>query len=207
MVVAVPFALAVERDKEQVGSLQRFEHGLRGGRVRFLEAERRTQVRVEAFEQAGTQQEFADALRFAAEDFIQQIVEDVTMRPAQTIHESFQDLGVVASAAKAGGMWLKRKTGTGNIDLGSTGNDFTGTVDVAGNTATITDANGLNLGTVDVDGNLSATANADGVWNEAGASLAITVVPPMRTFACMTLSAAPDGHIAISPCRALDAAR
>ena len=28
-----------------------------------------------------------------------------------------QDLGVVASAAKAGGMWLKRKTGTGNIDL------------------------------------------------------------------------------------------
>lgn len=28
-----------------------------------------------------------------------------------------QDLGVVASAAKAGGLWLKRKTGTGNIDL------------------------------------------------------------------------------------------
>ena len=28
-----------------------------------------------------------------------------------------QDLGVVASAAKAGGLYLKRKTGTGNIDL------------------------------------------------------------------------------------------
>lgn len=28
-----------------------------------------------------------------------------------------QDLGVVASAAKAGGLWIKRKTGTGNIDL------------------------------------------------------------------------------------------
>lgn len=28
-----------------------------------------------------------------------------------------QDLGVVASAAKAGGLWLKRKTGTGNIDI------------------------------------------------------------------------------------------
>lgn len=27
------------------------------------------------------------------------------------------DLGVVASAAKAGGLWIKRKTGTGNIDL------------------------------------------------------------------------------------------
>jgi len=28
-----------------------------------------------------------------------------------------QDLGVVASASKTGGLWLKRKTGTGNIDL------------------------------------------------------------------------------------------
>ena len=28
-----------------------------------------------------------------------------------------QDLGVVASAAKAAGLWLKRKTGTGNVDL------------------------------------------------------------------------------------------
>lgn len=28
-----------------------------------------------------------------------------------------QDLGTVASAAKAGGLWIKRKTGSGNIDL------------------------------------------------------------------------------------------
>ena len=28
-----------------------------------------------------------------------------------------QDLGVVASASKTGGLWIKRKTGTGNIDL------------------------------------------------------------------------------------------
>lgn len=28
-----------------------------------------------------------------------------------------QDLGVVASASKTGGLWLKRKTGTGNIDI------------------------------------------------------------------------------------------
>lgn len=51
---------------------------------------------------------------------------------------------------------------TGTINLGNTGNHFADTVDLTGGSATITDSGSLTLGTLDIGGNLAVTSNADG---------------------------------------------
>src|SRR6266545_1267891 len=81
-VVAIPAAFVVERDQEEIGLLQIGQNRL----AIVLLGDGIAERRAEAIENRGLAQEGADLGRLLPQDFLRQIVDDVAMPPAESVH-------------------------------------------------------------------------------------------------------------------------
>ena len=79
MVIAIPLAAVVERDQEQVPSLQRLQHGL----AAVLAGDGIAQWAAQPVQDGGLQQEAADILGLALQDLLDQVVDDVAVVPGE----------------------------------------------------------------------------------------------------------------------------
>src|SRR3990170_545381 len=84
VVITIPLALIVERDEEQVTSLQGFQHSP----AAILCGHGVTQGTTQAVENGGLQQEIAHALGLAFEDFPDQIVEHKAVTASKSLDKT-----------------------------------------------------------------------------------------------------------------------
>ena len=81
MVIAIPASAIVERDHEQVRSLQRLQHTV--PRSRILTGDGIAQHAAQTVQYGGLQQELADLVGLAFQDLFHQVVDDVAIVAAE----------------------------------------------------------------------------------------------------------------------------
>ena len=77
MVVAIPLAAVVERDQEQVPSIERLQHGL----AAVLAGDGIAQWAAQPAQDGGLQQEAPDLVGLTLQDLLGQVVDDVAVVP------------------------------------------------------------------------------------------------------------------------------
>src|SRR5437588_11728163 len=86
MVISIPASAIVERDHEQVRSLQRLQHAVL--RSRILTGDGIAQHAAQTLQYGGLQQELADLVGLAFQDLFHQEVDDVAIVAAETGDET-----------------------------------------------------------------------------------------------------------------------
>src|SRR6267154_571999 len=84
LVVAVPTAAVVERDQEQVPSIQRLQHGL----ATTLPGDGIAQRTAQPAQDRGLQQEGLDTIGLTLQHLLDQVVDDVTIIPGEAGDEA-----------------------------------------------------------------------------------------------------------------------
>ena len=84
MVIAIPLALIVERNDEEIAALQSFQHRF----AILLPGDGITQRAAQPIENRGLQQETADTFGLALQDFFHQIVQHKAMAAGEGLNEA-----------------------------------------------------------------------------------------------------------------------
>ena len=83
VVIAIPLAPVVERDQEQIGPVERLEHGLASVLLGDGVAQRAGQP----IQHRGLQKEFAHVFRLTLQDLFDQVVDDVAVVTGEALDE------------------------------------------------------------------------------------------------------------------------